>query len=187
MTMTMAMELGALRRGRQEASSDAFSLVEVVIALGIFAVGIAVVLRLFTGISDAARLTGETEAGIRAVETLLGRLRARPWEEVADWLMTAEELRRMDSTEGSEPKTDRRLFFADATADRVGQDRDPLWSGREREKYFEIALVRDENLSPISADESACVLTFTTQVRWPASRRDGLHQMVLSGSVFRER
>lgn len=163
----------------------AFTLVEVVVALGLFSVGVAVVLRLFTGISEAIRLDGETEAGIHAAEVLLARLRARPLREVASDLMTAEELHRIDSTEEAGPPPDRRLFFADAAAERIGQGGDPLWVGHEREKYFEIALVRDENLSPLSEDEMAACLVFTARIRWPASARRGAHRTTLTASVFR--
>lgn len=164
---------------------SAFSLVEVVVALGIFSVGIAVVLRLFAGISESIRLVGETEAGIHAAEMLVSRLRARPFGEVAGCLMTAEELQRMDSAGRPGRSRDHRLFFSDPTADRIARDGDAIWAGHEREKYFEIALVRDEHLSPLTEDEQAACLVFTVCVRWPISASGGAHRAVLSGSVFR--
>lgn len=182
---TMAMD--SRTRGSEEARvrAAAFTLVEVVVALGLFSVGIVVVLRLFTGVSGAIRLNGETEAGIHAAEVLLARLRGRPFGELAGDLLTAEELQRIDSTEEPGPSQDRRLFFADAAADRIGQSGGPLWLDHEREKYFEIALVRDETLSPLAADELASCLAFTARIRWPASARRGAQRTTLTGSVFR--
>lgn len=174
-----------LRRG--VAWARAFSLVEVIVALGIFSVGIAVTLRLFAGISESIRLTGETETGIRAAETLMGRLRARPFREVASGLITEEEFQGMDSGRRSGRATDRRLFFADPKAGRIGPDEDSVWIGHEKEKYFEIALVRDERLSPPAKDEQTACLVFTACIRWPASATVGAHQTMLSGSVFRGR
>jgi hypothetical protein len=171
--------------GRNLGRVSGFSLVEVVAALGIFSVGIVVVLRLFTGIVDSVRHAEEAETGIRAAEALLGQLRARPFDEVANCLMTAEELQRLESSSGNGILPDRRLFFANAAAAQVGQGADPIWRGRERERFFELALVRDEALSPRSADSEASRLVFTVRVRWPASSRVGAQVAVLSGSILR--
>lgn len=171
--------------GRRPRRTTAFSLIEVVVALGIFSVGIAVVLRLFAGIADSIRLAGETEAGVHAAEALIGRLRAGPFWDVAGDMMTPEELRRLDASGRKGSLTDHRLFFANPTADRIGKDGDALWLGHEGEKYFEIALVRDETRSPLGEDELASSLVFTARIRWPASANVGAHRMVLAGSVFR--
>lgn len=179
------MNVRPQHRVRKVRGISAFSLVEIVAALGIFSVGIVMVLRLFTGISDSVRCTGEAEAGIRAAEALLGHLRAGSFGEVADCLMTAAELRDLESSAGNGFLSDRRLFFVNAAADKMGRGDDPVWRGREAERYFEIALVRDEELSPRSADAEAFGLVFTMRARWPASLRTGAQVAVLSGSVVR--
>lgn len=170
------------RRVRQ-----AFTLLEVVVAVGIFAAGMVAVMALFapvarsvTDVSDseaAASLAGVigdllqrrvAAAGTFApVATLLKVSNGRGGHQLTD----ADE---NPEASGSDPRLDSQLLFASRDGTRIGTYSDAVWgtggAADDRVKFFEIALVRNETLSPNdpAADAASIVLAYTARIRWPA-------------------
>jgi len=142
-----------------------FSLIEVVVALGILAVGGVLVLGLVTPVTRSVTATTEAETAARAVESALLELRARPWPEVAGRLKSEEDfvVQRQAERDGLyDPLRDAQLLFASREGGRVvGAE------GPDVEKYYELTLVRDERLVPAASVATSPVLVFTVRVRWP--------------------
>ncbi|MSU70659.1 MAG: hypothetical protein EXS39_07790 [Opitutaceae bacterium] len=91
---------------------------------------------------------------IRAVQAELQRL---PFSTVSSYLSGADSL------------------YTSQSGGRVGPRGSPVWSDldgtqreQDREKYFEIALIRNESLTP-----AAGALIFTLRLRWPAFTGNG--------------
>ncbi len=152
---------------------QAFSLVEVVVALGVFAAGIISVLALFGSLASSARANREGEAAACIADALSSRLRTLPFETVVASLRTA-------TKPDDDAAASQNLFYASLAGDRIGQDGDPVWNGSDRDKFFEITLIRNEQLSPQGRDADAAWITFNARVRWPAFRPPG------SGAAVRE-
>lgn len=156
------------RRSSAIRARTAFSLVEVVLAVGIFAVGIVAVLGLFAPVAQSIRANGEAEAAAGAVDALLSRLRTEPVATVAGYLQMPDEFQRDETRSGDDPAADGRVFYVSLARDKVGQRDDPVWGGSDRDKYFELTLIRNEDLSPAANDEFSAWLAFNVRVRWPA-------------------
>lgn len=145
----------------------AFSLVEVVVALGIFAVGIVGVLGLLAPITDSVATNRQAETAARVVEAVHLCLRSEAFATVATSLLTSEQLKTQESSPDYNPAVDDRLWFASVSGEKVGRRDDVVWQGSDREKFFEITLVRNETLSPEESDPVAATLAYTVRVRWP--------------------
>ncbi|HWA10920.1 MAG TPA: prepilin-type N-terminal cleavage/methylation domain-containing protein [Opitutaceae bacterium] len=145
-----------------------FSLIEVVAAIGIFAVGVVAMLGLFASAARSARDRGDAEAAVAAATALGGRLRAEPFEAVAGCLQDAADVQAQGTDSAYDFTRDDRLFFANRPGDRMGRRADPEWNAGDAEKYFEFTLLRNEELSPRENDAMAPWLAFTLRVRWPA-------------------
>ncbi len=145
----------------------AFSLVEVVVALGIFAVGIIGVLGLLVPITDSVSTNRDAETAARVAEGVQLCLRTEAFPAVATSVLTAEQLKAQDSSPDYNLAMDDRLWFANVTGGKVGRRDDAVWQGNDREKFFEITLLRNEALSPEENDAVAPTLAYTVRVRWP--------------------
>jgi type II secretory pathway pseudopilin PulG len=141
----------------------AFSLVEVVVALGVFAAGIISVLGLFGSLANSARANREAEVAAGIADALSSRLRTLPFETVVASLRTA-------AQPDGDAAASRDLFYASLAGDRIGLDDDPVWNGSDRDKFFEITLIRSAELSPPERDADAAWIAFNARVRWPAFR-----------------
>jgi type II secretory pathway pseudopilin PulG len=148
--------------------TSAFSLVEVVVAVGIFAVGIVAVLGLFAPVVQSARASSESEAAAGVVDLLASRLRVQSIAAVADCLKSPAQFEQDASRSDYDPVADSRVFYASLAGDKIGLGDDPVWNGRDRDKFFEIVLIRNEALSPVDNDGAAAWLAFNVRVRWPA-------------------
>jgi hypothetical protein len=165
-------------------------LVEVVVALGVFAAGIIPVLAFFGALTHSARADREAEAAAGIADALVSRLRTLPFDTLAARLKTTVQ-------PGDKPADGRDLFFASLGGDKIGPDEDPVWNGSDRDKFFEITLLRNEELSPAERDADAAWLAFNVRLRWPAFRpvsaggavRTGeserMQELIFSGSVRR--
>jgi type II secretory pathway pseudopilin PulG len=182
--------IGCDHRTRIARGRNAFSLLEVVVALGIFAGGIVAVLGLFGSLVRSARADREAGAAAMVSDLLASRLRAMSFAEVAALL-------RKNGGGVGDGFPDGNVFFANQASDKIGRSADAVWTGDDREKFFEIALLRNEQLSPPASDDEAAWIAFTVRVRWPAYRLrpDGsavrlnetgqVQVLLLSGSVRR--
>ncbi len=158
---------------------SAFSLIEVVAAVAIFAIGMVAVLGLYTPVAQSVSNSAEAESAARVTDTLLSRLQTLPFATAASLLKTNAELQTQDARGNYNPNdgADLRVIFA--TLGGEAGIYDPAkkgWidsAGRtlvDRDKFFEIALVRNEALSPAAGDDSAAILAFNCRVRWPVFR-----------------
>jgi type II secretory pathway pseudopilin PulG len=142
----------------------AFSLVEVVVAMGVFAIAVIVVLGL---LPPATREVGETlDVGTaqRLAEAINAEVRRVGYDALVPALLVSNaELRDLADD-------DPRLFWADRDGRRVGDSRN--MEGVD-ERYFEIVLVRMDDLSPPGADSTAGYVAFTGWLSWPARLPDG--------------
>ena len=87
-----------------------------------------------------------------------------------------DDLTTADANSNYDITRDVQLLFANRDGTKLGAYNDAVWQdpttkrNSDREKFFEIALIRNESISPNDAatDASANVLAYTARIRWPA-------------------
>ncbi|MBC7366067.1 MAG: hypothetical protein H7343_04520 [Undibacterium sp.] len=170
---------------------SAFSLLEVVVAIGIFALGIVAVIALFAPAAKSVSANSDTEAAARLATLISGELQRRvapgapsPFASVAALLKKStaggHQLTADDAKPDYDIATDPQLLFASRDGTKIGTYADTaVWGApnSNREKFFEIALIRNESLSPLTdpaatnpadPDATALLLAYTVRIRWPA-------------------
>lgn len=172
----------------------AFTLIEVVVALAIFTIGMIGVVGLFAPIAKSVTGNSEAEIAARVAGALALRLQAMPFSDVRALLKNAtskgHELTDADAKSDYDISKDAQLLFANRDGSKIGIYSDSIWidaaTGRnsDREKFFEIALIRNETLSPNdpAGDATTNVLAYTARIRWPAYVPDTGTTAVLVGS-----
>lgn len=173
-----------------------FSLLEVVVAVAIFAIGMLAVVGLFTPVARSVSGSAEAEAAARVADALRAKLQAMPVADVIALLKksngTRHELTDADGRPDYDPTKDAQVFFASRDGGKIGAYTDPVWGTRtalfnpDRDKYFEIALIRNEALTPLATsnntdpdatpvnpDETAFLIAYTARLRWPMFVPDG--------------
>src|SRR5258707_15362797 len=116
------------RRWRSiRSDGGAFSLVEVIAAVGIFAVGVVAVLGLFAPIAQSIHANGEAEAAAGMTEALSSHLRARPFATAVGYLKTREEFQSDATRSNYDPSADERVLYASLTGDKIGLRGDSIW------------------------------------------------------------
>lgn len=172
-------------------------------AVGIFAVGMLAVVGLFAPVARSVGGSADAEAAARAADALRVKLQAMPFADVAALLKKSNgarhELTDADGRSDYNPAADAQILFANRDGSKVGTYSDPVWidpvtrRNSDAEKYFEIALVRNEALSPLATpapegeppadpDATAFLLAYTARLRWPAFVKDGGTGAVQVGS-----
>lgn len=200
-------ELSALS-SQLSAGRPAFSLLEVVVAVGIFAVGMLAVVGLFTPVAKSVVSTTDAAVAAQVADALRTKLQTMPAADVIALLKNANgashELTAEDARPDYNPTTDSKVLFANRDGSKIGGYTDPVWGTRtatfnpDREKYFEIALVRNETLTPrtlppvgettepteppADPDASAFLIAFTARLRWPMFIPDGVSGAIQVGS-----
>lgn len=146
---------------RRRRNAAAFSLLEVVVAAGLCAGTVAGVLLLLPPILVAVSSTRMQPAAWHVARAVQAEWSRRPLSEVAAALAA------------DEP------WFASVAGDRIGPagaavwiDAGPTPTARDGAKFFEIAAVRNEALTPCAA-EPAGAIAYTLRLRWPAYTADG--------------
>lgn len=184
----------------QRPAQGAFSLIEVVAAVGIFALSMVAVIGLFAPVAKSVSSAVDAEAATNVASLLTDYLRRQPFESVDARLKnstgaTTHQLTDADNAPGTnaaDPRLDAQLLFASLDGSKIGAYNDPVWNvaatagaqalPRDDEKYFEIALIRHEAVSPpqttTTADDGtvtiinpvadARFLGYTARIRWPA-------------------
>jgi Tfp pilus assembly protein PilV len=134
-----------------------FSLVEVVIAIGICALAVTSVLALLGPVTTTIAAARDAHAAARVVCAVQAGLQDMPSSTVSSYLANGD------------------LLYASRGGDRVGtyfssvwNDLGPSQQSRDREKFFEITLIQNSTLSPAPG-----ALVFTMRLRWPAFAADG--------------
>lgn len=165
---------------RHPSGSSAFTLLEVIVAVGIFAIGMGAVFGLFTPVAKSVADSADAEAAARIVDLVKIKLQSQGIVGVAPLLKVAtgrtHQLTDADARNNYNIAADSQLLFASRDGTKVGTYSDPIWvdpatrQRSDRDKYFEIALIRNEAISPNNAslDATAPVLAYTARVRWPA-------------------
>ena len=166
----------------------AFSLIEVVVAIGVFAVGMVAVVALFAPVARSVAGSSDAEAAATVAERLRDELTRRAT--VAGSFAPVVALFKNTTANGShevttadnaasaatDPRRDARLLFASRDGAKIGTYTDTVWATagsnqiNDAEKYFEITLIRLDALSPntSAADATSSTLAYTARIRWPA-------------------
>jgi hypothetical protein len=163
-----------------------------VIAIGIFAFGMVAVMGLFAPVARSVSSSTDGEAAARVADALRTKLQTMPAADVVALLKNStekgHELTDADARADYDLTLDPQLLFASRDGSKIGLYTDAIWynptirSNWDGEKFFEIALIRNESLSPkpgtgsftgdgsttLSPDAAALVLAYTARLRWPA-------------------
>ncbi len=135
--------------------NKAFSLVEVVVAVGIFAISIVGVIGLLAPTSKSINDVRDADDASRVVSIIQAQLQQLGFTGVQTAL------------------TGNYTYVASRNGDKLGKD-DSTWTTgftalTEPNKFFEIALTRNTTLSPsVATDANSGYLAFTISLRWPA-------------------
>ena len=169
----------------------AFTLIEVVVAIGIFAISMVAVIGLFGPVAKSVGDLTDAEAAAHVAELLAVQLQSQepvdlaagtPFKSLVARLKVAtaksHQLTDADNSTSYDIVTDPQLLFASRDGTKIGTYGDTTVWGIEvstrkvsdRDKFFEIALIRNETLSPNNPalDDAAPLLAYTARVRWPA-------------------
>lgn len=164
----------------------AFSLIEVVIAIGVFAVGMVAVVALFAPVARSVAGSSDALAAATVAERVRDELTRRAtvagsFAPVVALFKNAtanggHEVTTADnaSSAATDPRRDTRLLFASRDGSKIGGYTDTsVWGTgqvNDAEKYFEITLIRLDALSPntTAADAAASTISYTARIRWPA-------------------
>ena len=182
--------LSALQSPRPRRAPRAFSLLEVVVAVGIFAIGMVAVIGLFAPIAKSVGRIQDADAATNVAALLSVRLQGQSLTEVGKLLKVASGPRTHQLTDAdnnpntaaADPRADPQLLFASRDGSKIGFYADPVWGPTDVDKFFEIALIRNETLSPlgtpatdaegttttVNPDDTALFLAYSARIRWPA-------------------
>ena len=164
-----------------------FSLIEVIAAVVIFAVGMISVLGLYGPLTKSVAAVSETDAAARVADAVRSRLRQLPFDRAVALVQDSLVVARKDADGAYNPNDGTRypaVMFGRADGE-VGVY-DPAQNRRQwydstggrlldADKFFEIDLIRNDALSPKPVADSATGITapelhvaYTLRVRWPA-------------------
>jgi type II secretory pathway pseudopilin PulG len=141
-----------------------FSLVEVVVSVGIFAVAIVGIIGLFAPTTKIVAAVADSDASTRAVAAIQSYLKEKA--SASNGFSELQTLLGNDSnTIGSDY-----IFYVTKGGDKVVNENDtsattiiPI-----NERFFEFALIRNSTLSPFADKDTTGFLAFTISLRWPA-------------------
>ena len=179
--------------------NKAFSLVEVVVAVGIFAISIVGVIGLLAPTSksindvrdadDATRVVGAIQEQLQTLAlTSAGWAQLTSSTAAVRLLRLATEVTSDDSSSTFNPGSNNYTLFASRDGSRLGIfSASNTWQGTKPDgtnstnfdgfKYFEITLIRNGDattgLSPVTNDLTAGFLAYTIRLRWPAYLPNG--------------
>jgi len=160
-----------------------FSLVEVVVAVGIFAISIVAVIGLLAPTSKNVAAVRDTDDAARVISALQGKLQeiastSSGFSNINSYLKDSAP-NPADGTAYGNPTT---ALYSSRDGSRMGLANDNVTftengtyvAGREPQKYFEITLIRNGTLSPSNQDlANVGFLAFTIRLRWPAYVTEG--------------
>ncbi len=159
-----------------------FSLIEVIAAVVIFAIGMVAVLGLFAPVTKSVASVADAEAAARVADAVRARLRALPFDTALTLVQEVADVRRNDGNgaynpnDGKNPAVMFGLQSGDVGIYDAGVNRKRWYDSSvptpqpvaDGDKFFEIDLIRNDTLSPKSGDATAAMVAFTIRVRWPA-------------------
>lgn len=142
------------------------------------------VLGLFTPVAKSVGGITDADASAKVADTLRAKLQSLGPAGVVPLLKNSKsggghELTDNDLKTDYDLSKDAQLLFASRDGTKIGPYNDPVWidpttrQPSDAEKFFEIALIRNDTLSPVAAEapDAAApplVYAYTARVRWPA-------------------
>lgn len=179
----------------RHARARAFSLVEVVIAVGVFALAVTAIVGIMSAVGKSVSDLQESEKASRLVSVVQARLQSAGFAAIQGALQTDTDIadepdvypasaHPRDSNNpyrfyGSE---DGQIVAIYPSAGNEGDEENDPWTlgrsgttkaDRDGLKFFEMALVRNSSLSPTALDADSGYLAFSIRVRWPAFLPNG--------------
>ncbi len=156
----------------------AFSLLEVVAAVAIFAIGMVGVLGLFAPVTKSVAAVSDAEAAARVADAVIARLQSVPFATALALVQDPAAIQ-TNNADGSYNPNDGTKHPAVLFGQLNGEMGiyDPAkknWrDSRDRviadsEKFFEIDLIRNKDISPAANDAAATMIAFNIRLRWPA-------------------
>jgi prepilin-type N-terminal cleavage/methylation domain-containing protein len=144
-----------------------FSLLEVIVALGILGGGLVAVLAMF---APLARVNGANTEWLQAAEAAAAvnhQLRLMTWAEAGVAMADT--------------------FYVNRTGSTVALATDPAWIGREEQRYFAVTVPVNPTLVGSGDPANLPWLAFNLRVRWPVAAGDlaAQHELVVPGSLHR--
>lgn len=153
--------------------------------MAVFGVGVLAAFGLLLPALKSSTDTADHQAAVNVAGLLKGELRTRGFDATAALLIAPELLASFDANE------DPRVLFASRTGTLIGTRGSAAWDGADREKFFEIVLVRNPELSPAADDATAGFLAYMIKVSWPAFEPSGIrfrgekHSLYFNGALVR--
>lgn len=143
-------------------TSRAFSLIEVVVAVGIFAIAIVSVIGLLGPINKSVADVRDFDDASRVVNAIQGKLQSAGFDNVREFINAGT------------------VIYASKDGSKVAPGTDTsVWTNGNADKFFAITLTRNwdasagTGLSNPANDNTAGYLAFTISLRWPAYTFDG--------------
>jgi len=169
---------------------SAFSLVEVVVAVGIFAISIVGVIGLLGPTNKSVADVRDTDDATRVVTAIQAQLQtlaqtSAGWTTLTGtYLRSTTQVQNDDLLATFDPYTKAYILFASRDGSRIGVAGVTVWPGETQAnsplKYFEIELIRNgdspavgNGLSPAANDTTAGFLAYVIRLRWPAYLPNG--------------
>jgi prepilin-type N-terminal cleavage/methylation domain-containing protein len=171
-----------LHLGRKSFAS-AFSLIEVVAAVAIFAVGMVAVLGLFAPVAKSISTVADAEAAARVADSVRSRLQGLSFDRALTLIQEVADVKKKDGDGAYNPNDGTKypaVMFGKLSGDvgiydategrRAWMDSSVPIPQRvaDTDKFFEIDLIRNDTLTPKSADATAAMVAYNIRVRWPA-------------------
>lgn len=165
------------------AFSRAFSLIEVVAALAVFALGMVAVLGVFAPVSRSVSTVSDAEAAARMADNVRARLQALPFNTALTLIQEVADVRKKDGDGNYNPNDGTKypaVIFGKLSGDvglyAAGTNRNQWYDSTvptpqpvaNADKFFEVDLIRNDALSPKAADGTTAMVAYTMRVRWPA-------------------
>ena len=154
-------------------SKSGFSLVEVVVSVGIFAVAIVGIIGLFAPTTKNVAAVADSDASTRAVAAIQSYFK--------DQASTSAGLADLQLKLGADTNTTGTgfVYYSTKGGDNVGVAEDAATvssSGKliMSDRFFEFSLIRNASLSPVADKDTAGFLAFTINLRWPAYLPNGV-------------
>lgn len=141
-----------------------FSLVEVVVSVGIFAVAIVGIIGLFAPTTKNVAAVADSDASTRAVAAIQSYLKEKA--------STSAGFTALQTALGNDTNTTGTgyVYYVTKGGDKVMNPNDPtdvaIIPGHER--FFEFSVIRNATLSPVADKDTAGFVAFTINLRWPA-------------------
>ncbi len=161
-----------------------FSLVEVVVAVGIFAIAIISIIGLLIPINNSVADIRDSEDASRIATNIQGELQKLSFAALKgalDFPPTDEDdiiyasrdggIVEVGSPRSQSPARINAWDPSDTTTNRSGGERTAL--EEDALKFFKVELIRNDDLSPSGNDGTAGYLAFTIKLTWPAYATNG--------------